>query len=141
MKILIIGGYGVFGGRLAELLSDLNQVEIVICGRNLPRARAFCDAYTGQAKIRPLQLDRGDVAPALQAERPDLVVDASGPFQDYGEGRYSLIQSCIDAKVHYLDFADAADFVFGVSQFDEQAKAAGIYVCLLYTSPSPRDRG
>lgn len=38
MKILILGGYGVFGGRLAELLSDLPQIEFLICGRDLTRA-------------------------------------------------------------------------------------------------------
>jgi nucleoside-diphosphate-sugar epimerase len=35
MKILILGGYGVFGGRLAELLSDIPGLELLICGRNL----------------------------------------------------------------------------------------------------------
>lgn len=69
----------------------------------------------------------GGLATALQAERPDLVVDASGPFQDYGEHRYGAIEACIAAGIDYLDFADAADFVFGVSQYDAQARAAGIY--------------
>ena len=32
------------------------------------------------------------------------------------------------AGVGYLDFADAADLVFGVTQFDVQAKAAGVFV-------------
>jgi hypothetical protein len=128
LKILILGGYGVFGGRLAELLSDLPNAELLICGRNLPQAEAFCAAYRGQTIVRPLKLDRGDIAEALRAERPHLVVDASGPFQNYGESGYNVITACIAAGISYLDFADAADFVFGVSQFDEQAKAAGIFV-------------
>lgn len=128
MKILILGGYGVFGGRLAELLSDLTELEIVICGRSLSRAAAFCAAYRGKARIRPLQLDRADIERALAAECPDLVVDASGPFQDYGEDLYRVIRACLSNHVDYLDFSDASDFVFGVSQFDAQAKAAGIFV-------------
>ncbi|MEY2926306.1 MAG: hypothetical protein RL367_783, partial [Pseudomonadota bacterium] len=128
MKILILGGYGVFGGRLATLLSDLGGIELLICGRNLASAQAFCDQYQGLAKVRALQLDRRDIAAALSAEKPALVVDASGPFQDYGPQGYGVITACIDAGVDYLDFADAADFVFGVSQFDDQAWAAGVFI-------------
>lgn len=128
MKILILGGYGVFGGRLARLLADLPDIELLICGRTLAAATAFCDSYTGTPLVRPLQADRQHIAPLLQAHRPDLLVDASGPFQDYGEHPYSVIEACIAARIPYLDFADAADFVFGVAQFDAQAKAAGVFV-------------
>jgi short subunit dehydrogenase-like uncharacterized protein len=128
MRILILGGYGVFGGRQAELLSDIPAIELLICGRDLARAEAFCGRYTGQARVCPLVLDRADIVAGLRTHRPDLVVDASGPFQDYGADRYAVISACIAARIDYLDFADAADFVFGVSRFDTQAKAAGVFV-------------
>jgi hypothetical protein len=140
VKILILGGYGVFGGRLVELLSDLTDIELIVCGRSLTKAQAYCAAYRsanhlvnhlakkGHASIRPLQLDRKDTAKALKVEQPQVVVDASGPFQGYGDDCYSVIKACIAERVNYLDFADAADFVFGVSRFDEQAKAAGVYI-------------
>lgn len=128
MRILILGGYGVFGGRLAELLSDIPEIELIICGRDFSRAEAFCARYRGQAPVRPLALDRAEIVAGLRAQRPNLVVDASGPFQDYGTNRYRVISACIDAGIDYLDFADAADFVFGVPQFDPQAKHAGIFI-------------
>lgn len=128
MRILILGGYGVFGGRLAELLSNITGAELLICGRNLSAAKTFCSRYKGQASCYSFQLDRREIADGLSRLKPDLVVDASGPFQDYGVNRYSVISACIAAKINYLDFADAADFVFGVSQFDEQAKRAGVFV-------------
>ena len=128
MRILILGGYGVFGGRLAELLSDLPEIELLICGRDLTRAQAFCARYRGQARVLPLALDRADIAGGLRVRQPDLVVDASGPFQDYGADGYGVIAACIDAGIDYLDFADGADFVFGVSRFDAEAKAAGVFV-------------
>lgn len=127
MKVLILGGYGVFGGRLAELLSDAPPLDMLIAGRDLARAEAFCASYSGQARVTPLRLDRRDIAESLCTHRPDLVVDASGPFQDYGDDRYGVIEACIAARIDYLDFADAADFVFGVAALDEQAKAAGIF--------------
>lgn len=128
MKILILGGYGVFGGRLAELLSDIAGLELLICGRSQSRAAAFCTSYQGQAVVRPVQLDRKNIEQALEAEHPDLVVDASGPFQNYGNDGYNVIKACIMSGIDYLDFADAADFVFGVSQFDAEAKSAGVFI-------------
>ncbi|ALN75373.1 SDR family oxidoreductase [Aureimonas sp. AU20] len=128
MKVLILGGYGVFGGRLVELLGDVDGVEMLVCGRSLERAQTFCASYRGLARVRPLALDRTDISEALHAEKPNLVVDASGPFQDYGSDPYDVIECCIAAGIDYLDFADGADFVFGVSAFDERAKAAGVAV-------------
>ncbi|MCB1337124.1 MAG: saccharopine dehydrogenase NADP-binding domain-containing protein, partial [Maritimibacter sp.] len=127
MKILILGGYGVFGGRLAELLADCAGLELVIAGRQRDRAEAFCARYKGPARATPLARDRAEIAGALSALRPDLVVDASGPFQAYGAQRYRVVEACIAAGVDYLDFADAADFVFGISQFDAACKAAGVF--------------
>lgn len=128
LKVLILGGYGVFGGRLAELLFDIPEIELVICGRNLSYAEAFCASYSGQARVRPFKLARREIVEGLRAQNPDLVVDASGPFQDYGAERYNVIEACIAAGIDYLDFADAADFVYGVAQFDAQAKTAGVFV-------------
>ena len=128
MKILILGGYGVFGGRLAELLSDSPDISLLICGRDLSRAEAFCARHRGRAEVLPVALDRADIANALRDRKPDLVVDASGPFQSYGADPYRVISACIAARIDYLDFADAADFVFGVRRFDAQAKAAGVFV-------------
>lgn len=128
MRILILGGYGVFGGRLAELLADVPEIELIISGRNQSRADAFCARHRGVAHFRPIELARADIISGLCALKPHLVVDASGPFQDYGADRYHVISACIDAGVDYLDFADAADFVFGVSELDARAKAAGVFV-------------
>lgn len=128
MKVLILGGYGTFGGRLATLLADVDGLELVIAGRSLARAEAFCASYRGVARALPLALDRAQIGDALRTHRPDLVVDASGPFQDYGRDPYRVIEACLAAGVDYLDFADAADFVFGVSRFDAPARAAGVSI-------------
>lgn len=47
MKILVLGGYGVFGGRLVHLLADLAELELLVAGRHLPAAQAFCSRYEG----------------------------------------------------------------------------------------------
>jgi hypothetical protein len=128
MRLLILGGYGVFGGRLARLLADLPGVEILIAGRDAARADRFCARYRGEAVVRPIQLDRRALDSQMGVLRPDLVVDASGPFQAYGVDPYQVIKTCIRHRVSYLDFADGADFVSGVAALDHAARQAGVFV-------------
>ena len=60
LKILIIGSYGIFDGRLVHLLSDLPQLTLVICGRSSTKAEAFCADYGGAAKAVSLVLEMCD---------------------------------------------------------------------------------
>ncbi len=126
MKILIIGGYGRFGGNLARLLSDRGDVTLIIAGRNLDKAKSFCSDNQGEASLIPLALDRANIGPALEAYTPDLVVDASGPFQIYGTENdtspYSVPIACIEAGIHYFDLADSADLVAGISTLNTAAE-------------------
>jgi hypothetical protein len=109
-------------------LSDHPDLIILVSGRSFKKAEAFCAAHRGAATAVPFLLNRKDIALALAEQSIDLVVDASGPFQNYGVNQYQVIEACIETRVSYLDFADAADFVFGISQFDEQAQQAGIFI-------------
>jgi hypothetical protein len=128
MRILIVGGYGTFGGRLATLLKDA-ALEIVVAGRSLAAAQAFCAQMHGRAALIPAKFDRDtDLDAQLARWSPSMLVDASGPFQVYGADAYRLIEACIDRGIHYLDLADGADFVAGVAALDERAKARGLFV-------------
>ncbi|MGX5800933.1 DUF4166 domain-containing protein [Bradyrhizobium sp. Arg314] len=130
MKLLIVGGYGTFGGRIVQLLENEPRLGLLVAGRSLAKAEAYCKARGGtKAGLVPLMFDRaGDLGTQLAGLLPDIVIDASGPFQAYGEGRYRLVEACIDARIHYLDLADGSEFVAGVAGFDAAAKAAGVTV-------------
>lgn len=129
MRMLIVGGYGTFGGRTVELLKHDPRLTLIIAGRSLEKAEAFCAQCGGsRATLEPARFDRdGDLAARLSALKPDIVLDASGPFQAYGEGRYWLVEAAVAARAHYLDLADGAAFVAGVDAFDGPARAAGIH--------------
>src|SRR5271168_4130416 len=130
LKVLIIGGYGVFGGRIVELLEDDPRLTLFVGGRSVVRAIEFVRSRgkTG-ARLAPIAFDRnGDIAAQLSAIGPDIVVDASGPFQAYGDDRYRVVQACLVHGANYLDLADGSDFVAGIGVHDDQAKAAGVYV-------------
>jgi hypothetical protein len=127
IRILIAGGYGNFGGRIVRLLETEPRLTLIVAGRSLARAEAFCRARGNTAaKLVPAMFDRdGDLMARIAALRPDILVDASGPFQTYG---YRVIEACIASGVHYLDLADGSDFVAGVGAFDNAAREAGLFI-------------
>ena len=129
MKILIIGGYGTFGGRLAELLSELEALTLVIAGRSEIKAAKFIATLAAGAKNIPLVFDRdADVKKQISQAMPDVVVDATGPFQLYGNDPYRVVKACLDLNINYMDLADGVQFVAGIEQFDAEAKKRGVYV-------------
>jgi NAD(P)-dependent dehydrogenase (short-subunit alcohol dehydrogenase family) len=119
-EVLVLGGYGGFGGRVARLLAEAG-FAVIVAGRSADKARSFCAAHP-DLKLRPLALARED---GLGGQTPWLFVDAAGPFQDID---YRLPEACIAAGVHYLDLADGRDFVCGIGALDAAARAAGVTV-------------
>lgn len=119
-EVLVLGGYGGFGGRVALLLAEAG-FAVTVAGRSAASAAAFCARHPG-LKLRPLALDRTG---GLGGAAPWLVVDAAGPFQGCD---YRLPEACIAAGCHYFDLADARDFVAGIGALDAAAKAAGVTV-------------
>jgi len=127
LRVLILGGYGTFGGRLAQLLADEPRLTLIIAGRAHDKAEAFCTHLTAAAQLEPLAFDRdGAVERALAEAKPDIVVDASGPFQNYAGDPYRLVRACLALGVDYLDLADGSEFVDGIAQFDAAARARGV---------------
>jgi hypothetical protein len=118
-RVLVLGGYGGFGAPISEALADEGR-QVLVAGRSLGRAQAFC---AGRAGLTAVQLDRADIAAALRDHAPDIVVDASGPFQAMG---YAVPQACIAAGIAYCDIADSTRFVRGIAALDGDAKRAGV---------------
>ncbi len=50
LKVLILGGYGTFGGRLAQLLVDEPRLHLVIAGRSRVKADEFCSELDCKGK-------------------------------------------------------------------------------------------
>jgi hypothetical protein len=129
LKVLILGGYGTFGGRLAQLLADESRLALIIAGRSRAKAQSFCAGLPSTAAMVPAAFDRdGDVERQLRELAPDIVVDATGPFQFYGDDPYRVVRAALACGVHYLDLADGSDFVRGVSRFDAEARTRGVFI-------------
>lgn len=128
-RVLIIGGYGVFGGRLARLLVDEPRLTLIIAGRSAARARTFCKQLNGRAQIMPKAFDRsGNIEAQLHGLDLDVIVDASGPFQDYGTDAYRVVRAALALGADYLDLADSAEFVTGIDRFDDEASNRNITI-------------
>ena len=129
LRLLIIGGYGTFGGRLAELLCREERIALVIAGRSKSAALDFCHVLPPGALREALALNRDrDVARQIRKINPHIVVDASGPFQAYGEDPYRVVKAALATRSHYLDLADSPEFVRGIRQFDGAAKEQGLFI-------------
>jgi hypothetical protein len=128
IKILLIGGYGVFGSKLVEILKDDPRLKIVIAGRSRARAKTLCIIQTA-AELVPAEFDRdGDVEAQIGWLNPDIVIDMSGPFQSYGEDPYKVVRGALAAGAHYLDLADSRSFVAGITEFEDAARVSGKFV-------------
>lgn len=128
LTVLVLGGYGTFGTRLVRLLAVDPRLTIIVAGRSLEKARDLCQRLTARARLVALELDRERIEGKLRGMGVDVLVDASGPFQGYGENPYGVLQECLAQGVHYLDLADDAAFVAGVSAFDSEARRRGAFV-------------
>jgi NAD(P)-dependent dehydrogenase (short-subunit alcohol dehydrogenase family) len=124
--ILILGGYGVFGGRLAKRLAQDARLDVVVAGRSLSKARAFCSEFGG----RPMLLDteQGDFLQRVEAEHPFVLIDAAGPYQAYNQDPYKVAKAAIACGAHYFDLSDDAQFTIEIGQLDVLAKQASVSI-------------
>jgi hypothetical protein len=122
IRILVLGGYGGFGARLSRRLAGRGH-QVIVAGRSLAKAEAFCAAHSG---MTPLAADRnGDIGAVLATCRPQVLIDAAGPFQG---SDYRVPLACARASVAYIDLADARGFVSGIGALDEAARVAGVAI-------------
>lgn len=121
-RILIIGGYGNFGSFIARYLSQESDIDIIIAGRSADKARSFAQSLN--AGWTALNI-KEELDSCFKTIRPVIVIHASGPYQKQG---YRVAETCIRHGCHYIDLADARDFVANIGRLDGAAKKAGVLV-------------
>lgn len=126
--IVIVGGYGAFGARIAARLARHGDVPIVVAGRSADKAsRAAVELQkVSQAPVTHAVIDAANPdVDLLRGLAASVLVNASGPFQALD---YALPRAAIQAGLHYVDIADARAFVTGISSLDAEARAADVLV-------------
>ncbi len=122
-RVLIIGGYGNFGSFIAERLSKLIKVKLIIAGRNANKAQNKANELN--CEWYQLDIHNKDFEKSLSDIAPDIVIHTSGPFQ---EQNYHVAKACIKQKCHYIDLADGRPFVNNIKQLDNDAKNKNIII-------------
>ncbi len=120
-RVVIVGGAGVFGRRLAEGLRATADAYIILAGRSLERAQQAA-ADIGVQEAITLDRTRANIDD-IRSLRADLIIDAAGPFQG-ADLRFA--RAVIRAGAHYLDLADARDFVAAFPSLDAVAREHGV---------------
>ncbi len=126
-RLLVAGGYGAFGRWLVDGLAEDPRIDLIVAGRDSEKAEALCTRLSrpGGARLMALQVDVADASLGdwLRDLGIDLVVHTAGPFQGQD---YRVAAACVNAGCHYIDLADARDFVTGFDTLDAKARARGV---------------
>lgn len=120
--VLILGGYGVFGRRIATNLAQRGDIDVVIAGRDAGAGAALSRALGAvQASSFAVDLQRPDAISRLLALKPTIIVDTVGPFQ---ARNLALPRRCAEHGIHYVDIADARARVADILSLDAAARVS-----------------
>jgi hypothetical protein len=128
-RILIAGGYGVFGRLLARELLSITPANVVLAGRDPQRAAAACRALRSPARTEARVLDLRQAHALIRAAEDCFAVACTaGPFQQLPS---ELPRAAVEAGAHWLDISDDPGWVLPLTAdtvLDAAAVAAGLSV-------------
>ncbi|HEY6816792.1 MAG TPA: saccharopine dehydrogenase NADP-binding domain-containing protein [Croceibacterium sp.] len=125
LRVLVLGGYGNFGGYVCRALADDARIQLIVAGRSRAKAESFAAGLAAANPVEAAAVDIADPTAALAACRPNLVIHTVGPFQQQD---YRVAHAAIACGTHYCDLADARAFVAGIGALDAAAGEAGVAV-------------
>jgi saccharopine dehydrogenase-like NADP-dependent oxidoreductase len=126
LTVLVLGGYGFFGARIAAALARDGAVRVLIGGRDRDKAAAAARTL-GLPPATAVRLDAHEPTLAEQLRKlgVDVLVHTAGPFQAQA---YGVAQAAVAVRCHYIDLADARGFVSGIERLDAEARLSGVAV-------------
>ena len=122
--VVVLGGYGNFGRLIVQRLRTIAGVRVWVAGRDLAKAQVLA-VQTGSSAVR-LDMNQADLAEQLRGLGAQLVISTAGPFQGQD---YRVALAAVAAGAHYVDLADAREFVCAITELDAAARTAGVLVC------------
>ena len=124
--VLVLGGTGVFGRRIAANLAKHKELDLVIAARDGASAAAYVRVLgADRAASLSVDLAKADAVPRLLAAKPTVIVDTAGPFQ---ARNLALPRRCAERGIHYVDIADGRARVSEIASLDATARAEHVAV-------------
>jgi hypothetical protein len=121
-KILILGGYGYTGKSLVKHLLAQTEVEIIIAGRNLEKAKSFADKLN-DSRVTTRQVDASSFGSLSQGLQGVIMCLVAAPITHHIE---TVIRACIETGVDYLDVIFSSKKLVALYAAEEQIKQAGL---------------
>jgi hypothetical protein len=119
--VVVFGGYGTFGSRIARELAHSPGFHLVIAGRNAERARSFANSLGTSHSGRFADVaDPDSCRSALDGA--DMAIHAAGPFRP---GEWGPLQASMERRCPYIDIAEHRAYVAGLRQFDSPLRERG----------------
>lgn len=118
---LILGGYGATGKLLAKHLLARTEVDLVLAGRHVQKARAYADELK-TPRVTARQVDATDPASLERAlQGVDLCLVAAPTTHHTG----TAVRACLDANVDYLDVQFSAAKMHALRAAENEITRAG----------------
>lgn len=128
-QVLILGGSGRIGSRVAADLLQHTLATVVIAGRNLEAGKralrmlhSIEDTFVQRCCFVPIDLENWSELQTAIAQS-DLVIHCAGAFHHRNA---SVLKFCIDAGVNYVDVSDHPSFTCKAIALKSKAESAGI---------------
>jgi saccharopine dehydrogenase-like NADP-dependent oxidoreductase len=124
--VLVVGGTGFFGNRIAAALAATAGVNVLLAGRDRTRLEATATALgLSKENVVAVDVNSENLSQTLSASRARVLIHTAGPFQ---QQHYHVARAAIAAGCHYIDLADSRSFVAGINGLDQQARDRGVSV-------------
>lgn len=127
LTVLVLGGYGNFGSKMAQRLAPCDDISLIIAGRSLAKAQALAERLQHKAanpvRAQALDINSDSFDRQLATSGAQLLIHTSGPFQSQA---YHVAQTCIAQGIHYIDLADGREFVAGFHTLDQEAQQKNV---------------
>lgn len=122
-SILVVGGYGIVGRRIAAQLAHHFPGRVVVAGRDAERARALCVELGHGSQARLIDIDApSSITAALEGVHTVVACVAQRELH--------LLRASISRGLAYTDIAPRLAFWRGAEEMDAEARRTGARILL-----------